>query len=488
MRRSRLMLVLSMLLAGMLVLAACAGAEEDAGVAEEEPVVEPVVEEEEPVVEEEEPVVEEEEPVVEEEEPVAEEEEPVAEAGEAGACNEVTMIASGVGQEFETLQTLAAQFEEERPGITVELVEAAEAGSERLGQYLQCFATECTDLDIFQIDVIWTGDLAEHLVDMSQYVEPEVIEQHFPAIIENNTVDGQLVALPWFTDAALLYYRTDLLEEYGFDGPPETWEELEEMAATIQEGERADNPDFAGYVWQGNAYEGLTCNAIEWIASNDGGTIVSPEGTITVFNDNAIAAIDNAAEWVGTISPSGVTGFQEEDARTVWHAGNAAFMRNWPYAYSLSQESDAIAGNFDVMPLPNWEGAEAESAACLGGWQLAVSRYSQCQDLAGEFAAFLTSAEAQRLRALEASLIPTIESLYEDPEVVEAVPPNMLDVLRNATPRPSTATAPNYAQVSNIFFSNVHNVLTGQTDAETALAEVELELEDLLGFPTGEPE
>ena len=78
----------------------------------------------------------------------------------------------------------------------------------------------------------------------------------------------------------------------------------------FMDGERADgNQDFWGFVWQGNAYEGLTCDALEWIYSSTGGTIVSPEKVITIDNPAAADALDRAAGWVGTISPPGVTGY-----------------------------------------------------------------------------------------------------------------------------------------------------------------------------------
>lgn len=399
----------------------------------------------------------------------------------------IRVYAGAVGQELELTKEGAQRFMDENPGITVEVIETGDLVEDRLGVYLQLFEAQSSEGDVFQIDVIWPGDLAEHFVDLYEYGARDVADEHFDAIIENNTVDGKLVGIPWFTDAGLLYYRTDLLEKYGLQ-PPTTWDELEEAAMIIQEGERAEgNQDFWGYVWQGNAYEGLTCDALEWIKSNDGGTIVSPDGVITINNPNAIEIVDQAAGWVGTISPDGVTAYAEEDARNVWQAGNAAFMRNWPYAYALGNAEDSvIAGNFDVSPLP--AGKSGSGAATLGGWQLAVSKYSEHPEEAAQVALFLTSYEEQKIRAIE-SYNPTIKALYEDADVLAASPffGSLYDVFTSAVARPSTATAPQYSDVSALFFNAVHSVLTGETDAANAFAELELDLQDLTGFETGAP-
>jgi trehalose/maltose transport system substrate-binding protein len=261
------------------------------------------------------------------------------------------------------------------------------------------------------------------------------------------------------------------------------------MAKKIQAGERAGgNQDFWGYVWQGNAYEGLTCDALEWIYSNGGGTIVSPDKKITINNPAAVEAIETAASWVGTISPEGVTGYGEEDSRAVWQAGNAAFMRNWPYAYGLGNADDSvIKGKFDVAPLPN--GRSGHGAATLGGWQLGVSKYSKHPQEAADFLLWLTGKEEQKFKAIEGSNNPTFMAVYDDPEL-EAAAPFMIklyDVFMNAAARPSTATAPQYNEVSVLFFTAVHSVLTGELDAKTALEELELDLEDLLGYPSGAP-
>ncbi len=395
----------------------------------------------------------------------------------------ITIAAGAVGQELELTQEAARMYMDENQNVTINVLDTPDLATDRLGLYLQFFEAESADVDVYQIDVIWPGDLEEHFIDLYEYGARDVIDDHFEAIVDNNTVDGRLIGIPWFTDAGLLYYRTDLLEEYGFE-PPTTWAELEEQAAAIQEGERANgNPDFVGFVWQGDAYEGLTCDALEWIASNNGGTIISDDEMITINNQNAIEIVDKAAGWVGTISPEGVTGFGEEDARAIWQGGNAAFMRNWPYAYSLGQEEDSpISGLFDVSPLPAGEGGQP--AATLGGWQLGVSRYSNNPEVAADVALFMASYEMQKMRAVEGSLNPTIMDLYDDDEVLEANPffERLYDVFTNAVARPSTVTAPNYNAVSTAFFRAVHSVLTGQMDAQTAFEELELDLQDITGF------
>lgn len=392
---------------------------------------------------------------------------------------------SPVGIDRELTQHAIDRFTEECPNYTFELIETPESASDYLGLLLQLFEAKSGDIDVFQIDVIWPGLLSDHLLDLSEYVTEEEIEAHFPAIVENNTVEGRLVGLPFFTDAGMFYYRTDLLEKYELD-VPQTWEDLEAAAKTIQEGERAEGMnDFWGFVWQGDAYEGLTCDALEWQYSNGGGRIISPEGVVEVNNEATLEMFEMVAGWVGTISPEGVTTYREEDARSLWQSGNAAFMRNWPYAYNLGQQEDSVIKDmFGVSPLP---AGEMGSAATLGGWQVAVNSYSKNTEAAVTFARFLAGPEIQKYRAIEGSMAPTIMDLYEDEEVLEAVPlfEDLYDVFINAVARPSAVAMDRYNEVSTLYFTTVHEILVGAQDADTALQLLELDLADL-GFERAE--
>ena len=163
-------------------------------------------------------------------------------------------------------------------GHTVQVVRAPERSNDRYFQYLDLLGRGDASIDVLQIDVIWPSALADNLVDLSSHVAAEVLDQHIAAIVANNTVGGRLVAMPWYTDAGMLYYRRDLLDRYGLD-VPQTYAELADAALVIQDGERAaGQPDFWGFVFQGQAYEGLTCNALEWISAHGGGRIVDERG------------------------------------------------------------------------------------------------------------------------------------------------------------------------------------------------------------------
>lgn len=366
-------------------------------------------------------------------------------------------------------------------GHTVKVVRALERSNDRYFQYLDLLGRSDDEIDVLQIDVIWPSALAGNLVDLSSHVAPEVLGQHFETIVANNTVDGRLVAMPWFTDAGMLYYRKDLLDRYDLD-VPQTYAELADAALIIQEGERsAGKPDFWGFVFEGQAYEGLTCNALEWISAHGGGRIVDEQGVVTVNNPAAVLALAQAASWVGTVAPERVTQFVEEDARLTFQRGNAAFMRNWPYAWALLEADDSpLKGKVAVAPLPKG-GLHGQHSATLGGWQLAVSQHSDEQEAAIEFVKYLAGEAEQKRRAVEGAFAPTIKGLYDDPDVLAANPffADLDEVLEGAVARPSSAAGAHYAQISTLFWEAAHATLNGYGTARDNLARLDSRLRTL---------
>src|SRR6202051_2811388 len=166
-------------------------------------------------------------------------------------------------------------------GIRVSLLPSPDSARQRLAMWKELLGTGASGPDVYGIDVIWPGILNEYFIDLKPYFVNEISLQ-FPDIAASYTVDRKLVAMPYRADVGVLFYRTDLLRQYGYREPPSTWDELEIMAARIQAGERAKGKkQFWGFVWQGAADEVLTCNALEWQASDGGGRVFEGEKKVS---------------------------------------------------------------------------------------------------------------------------------------------------------------------------------------------------------------
>jgi trehalose/maltose transport system substrate-binding protein len=391
----------------------------------------------------------------------------------AGAT--IVYYGDGVGQGNDLDKAAATQFQKDT-GINVNVIPRPQSSTDTFAQYQRFFQGQSSDLDVLMIDVVWPGQLASNLVDLGPKLG-DATKTHYPGIVANDTINGTLVAMPFFSDFGILYYRTDLLQKYNLSAPPKTWDELGQQATTIMNGEKGSNPNFGGFVFQGNAYEGLTCNGLEWLASTGGGMIVE-NGKATVNNPQATAIFNMIKGWVGTIAPRGVTTYQEEEARNAFQTGNSAFMRNWPYAYALGAANDSpVKGKFDVAPLPAGSGQQA--VGCIGGWALAVSKYSKSPDASIEFVRYLSSPEFQTFRGVVGGYVPTIPSVADNPAVQQAQPylAKVGDVMRVA--RPSAETGENYNQVSTLFFQGANSILNGQ-DAASVLPNMQSQIQRLL--------
>ena len=366
-------------------------------------------------------------------------------------------------------------------GIRVELLLAPPEDSLTVSR--QLLATQGSVADVYAVDVIWPSILAEQLIDLKPYIPAQEIAEQSPHLVANFTVNGRLVGLPYYFETGLLFYRTDLLQKYGYRAPPATWEELEKIAARIQAGERAQgNRNFWGFVWQGAPSEALTCNALEWQASEGGGSIIE-NGAVTVNNPATKRAWERAGRWVGSISPPGVVAYHESDTKGRWQSGGAAFMRNWSNTYLAAvAESSAVRGKFAVCPLPK---GRAGIAGTVGGDAYAVSKQSLHPREAAMFIRFMCRRQEQLRRSQSLSEPVTIPELYTNGSVLQANP-FFREVLRvyqrGLVFRPSAQTGKLYPDVSRAYFEAVHAVLTHEKTPEVAATELETALCRITGL------
>jgi trehalose/maltose transport system substrate-binding protein len=404
---------------------------------------------------------------------------------------EVTLVLidqTWLDRTFQERRNLELEQFTKETGIRVKLLPAPEGAVETLDAWRSLLESGAKIPDVYAVDVIWPGILAENLLDLRTFVPAQEIARHFPELIANNTVNGKLVALPCLVDVGLLFYRTDLLRHYGYRTPPQTWQELETMATRIQAGERArGQKDFWGFVWEGASSEAVTCNALEWQVSEGGGPIIE-NNTVAVDNPETRRALERAARWVGTISPPGVVTYKEWDAYNIWQAGQAAFMRNW----ATSHFGELIQGSitkdqFDIASLPR---GRARIATTVGGRAYAVSRHSLYPREASMLVRFLCRPDTQLNRIRKIGGSPTIPELYSDPGMLATNPyfSTVLNTYRNDKVwRPSKETGKRYPALSRAYFMAVHEVLAGKKPAATALADLQTELMQITGLNASAP-
>ncbi|MFJ8749460.1 ABC transporter substrate-binding protein [Streptomyces sp. NPDC102441] len=366
------------------------------------------------------------------------------------------------------LGSLLEGWNRAHPQEKVTLVELPDSADETRAQMITELRSGAGRYDILNIDVAWTSEFAA--AGWIAPLEPErfPLEAFLPPVVDTATYAGKLYAVPYVTNAGMLYYRKDLLDLEG-EQPPRTWAELERQARTI-----APKYGVGGYAGQFLPYEGLTVNAAEMVYSA-GGSILGSEGErVTVDSAAARTGIGLLARGVrdGWIPRVALT-YTEEESRQAFQDGRLLFLRNWPYAFAGASGRDSkIAGKFDAVPLP---GRGGSGTSVLGGSNLAVDAHARHPASAKDLIAYLSSDQAQRKVLIDGSLPPVRASIYQDPELIRQFPflPTLRASVLAAAPRPKS---PRYEQVSLAIQAVTHDAMTQQQGPEAAVRRLAKEL------------
>ncbi len=376
--------------------------------------------------------------------------------------------------EASQLQPLVTKFNQQHSDIRLEIVEAPSDSNQVEDLYTSSFLLGNSPYDIVYMDIVWTPKFAAAgwLKDLSDRLSDTAAEQYLKGDIAGGMYENSLYRIPFRSDAGMLYYRQDLLAEAGYE-PPETFDELLEISQDLQKQGLVD----WGYVWQGKQYEGLAAMFVE-VLQGSGAFWVNPD-TLEVGLDKpeAIEAVEFLRRAISLkISPPGVTTYAEEEARLLFQNGKVAFLRNWPYVYSLALESD-IAGKYSIKPMVHAVGQD--SGATLGGWGLGIASSSKYPDAAWEVIEFLSSEESQREFILETGFVPSRTSLFDDPKIVAKYDyyPKLLDVVRSSALRPPISQ---YAQASDILQRYLSAAIANKMTPEKAMQAAANETRSLL--------
>lgn len=361
---------------------------------------------------------------------------------------------------------LIKAFEKANPSIKVSLISAPTNTDTNESQLETQISGGSASPDMFMGDVIWPAVFGAHqlAVPLSKHLPASYWKTFASGLVAGATYKGNVYGAPFFEDQGFLYYRKDLLKKAGLSVPT-TWQQLVSDSQKLQ---KAGLVKY-GFVWEGADYEGATCDFMEYL-TDAGGKVLNSSGTKSALDSSAaVRALTFMRSLVTSgVTPAAVTTYQEPQAMDEFDAGDAAFLRNWDYAYSTSQSSGSkVIGKVGVAPLPTFQGQSPPGYSNIGGWNLYVNPHSKHleQDLA--FIKFMTGTSAQHILATQFSEIPTNQSVRSSASVI-AVNPVLATVPRTKlVARPSQT--PEYPKVSQAIYQNVNEALAGSKTPSAAI-------------------
>jgi multiple sugar transport system substrate-binding protein len=368
----------------------------------------------------------------------------------------------------DTRTVLINAFEKQYPKIHVNLVSAPTNTDTNRATLATEISGGSTTPDVFMGDVIWPAQFGAHelALPLSKYLPKSYFAQFASGLIQGASYKGQVYGSPLFEDQGFLYYRKDLLTKEHMSVPT-TWEQLESDAQKLQ---KAGLVKY-GFVWEGASYEGLTCDFMEYLTDAGGTATNSAYSKATLDSAAAVRAVTFMRSLVTSgVTPSSITTFQEPQAMDVFAGGQAAFLRNWDYAYSVADTpaTSKIVGDVGVAPLPTFAGQSYPGYSNIGGWNMYINPHSKHVAADLTFIKWLASPAAQDILATKYSEIPTTTAVRDSQAVISLNPVLAIVGKTRLVPRP--AGTPNYPALSTAIYTNVSSALAGSVTPAAAMA------------------
>ena len=380
------------------------------------------------------------------------------------SCGSGSGITFAIGpDDISWLQPIIARWNNDHPGDQVTTLYLPQTSNGQLATLVANLQARSCLYDVIDMDVTWTAQFASSgwIIPLSGLPTSGFLK---PAV-KTASYDGRLYAVPDYTNADLLYYRTDLVK-----APPTTWGQLAVDAERLS---RADH--VGGYAATLAPYEGLTVNFTE-AQQSKGRPFLTPDGsTVTVNSQQATAALEFLANGIkaGWIPAQDRT-YEETQAQNAFLAGQFAFLNMWPDVYTAATTpgpGNKVYGKVGVTVLPG--------PSALGGANLAISAYSRHPAQALAFIRYLTDAQNERLMFTKGGFPPALAEPYDDPALRTRYPDLkwVLEAVNQAQPRPAVTT---YEQASEAIFGPVEQALQLHESPQQAVTNMTRNLSQLI--------
>ena len=358
---------------------------------------------------------------------------------------------------------LIAEFQKEHPNIRVRIVSApSDTDTNRTSLTTQIAAGSPTP-DVYLGDVAWPGQFAKNKLatPVDQLVGEDFFEQFPEGLRLAASVDGTYYMFPLYIDESFFLYRKDLLDKHGLQ-VPRSWEEVKDTAVKLVD---TGDVDY-GFAFQGDVYEGLTCNVTEFVA-DAGGSLLNDDLTepATTSSETKRAFAFMRSLVTDGASPRATLTYQEQDTNDAFAGGRAAFLRNWSYAWGIANGPDsAVAGRVGLAPRPTFDGMQ-DNHSTIGGWGNYINPHTQQPAAALTFAAWMSSETAQQFLTREGGVLPARSASLVSADAKRQQRPTY-DTAAGITLVPRPTSTAYYPKVSQGVYQNGNSILGGQTSVD----------------------
>ena len=374
------------------------------------------------------------------------------------------------------VQARIDEWNKANPGEKVKLIELSAEADQQRTALVNAARINSNAYDVVSLDNVWVSEFAANrwVVELpeDELKNDDILEP----VWKTGVYKDKLFAVPFHTDAPVMFYRKDFLKQAGV-AVPKTWDEVKTAIDKVRALPGHEN--IGGFGGQFAKYEGLTCCTSEFIHTAGGG-FYDADNQVIVDSAESVTGL----QWLidgfsqGYI-PKESLEWKEEDGRNAFEADHLLFYRQWPYQYANNKESLGPE-KFDVAALPSINGKDFVST--LGGHNCAITKGSKNKATALKFVKWWISEDSQRYQLKTQTLAPILGSLYEDSELLKDFPylPILKKSLENAKSRPQAVY---YGDVTAKIQDSIYPAIQqpGSRAAKDVIASLSSSLKNLEG-------
>lgn len=383
-----------------------------------------------------------------------------------GGDKQVEISVWAMGDEAKSLPQIADDFMKKNPNIKVDVQALPWANAH--DKLLTAVASK-KGPDVIQMGTTWIPEFANAgaLLDLTSLVDkyPEFKEDQFYAGAVNTTkYDGKIVGVPWYTETRVLFYRTDLLKEAGYDQAPRTWEELRDAAKKLADRGQGKYGISIDMNEQSLAFMFARQNGSKLLDDQNKPLFNQPEFVEAVEYLNGFFKDGSAPVDLGLDAVQGLGG---EGVVPMFISG--PWMIN-----TIKTQAPDLEGKWAVAPLP----AKENNISALGGSDLSVFQYTKHQDEALKFIQYMSKPETQIKWMQLTKSLPTNVKAWEDPSLKND--PNyqaLQEQLEHSEPMPLLTT---WEQIAQTYLKSFERIVRGGAEVQKEMDAFNTEAEKIL--------